>query len=161
MAIRKILTDNDPMLRDKSREVTEFNKRLHQLLDDMTETMELANGVGLAAVQVGVLRRVVLVDAGDDDGVIELINPKIIEVSDEKQCGSEGCLSYPGIYGTVERPMCVTVRAQNRNGDFFEVSGEELKARAFCHELDHLEGIIFQDHATEIFEVGDDDSDED
>ena len=158
MAIRKILTDNDPTLRKKSREITAFNTRLHQLLDDMAETMAQANGAGLAAVQVGVLRRVVLVDAGD--GVVELINPQIIEASEEKQCGTEGCLSFPGIYGTVERPMQVTVKAQDRNGDFFEMTGEELKARAFCHELDHLDGILFKDHATEIFEASDDEDED-
>jgi peptide deformylase len=165
MAIRNILTD-DPALRMKSREVTVFDARLHQLLDDMLETMREVNGVGLAGVQAGVLRRVAIVDmgkGGEDDEyeeeIVELINPVITGTSQEMQCGPEGCLSYPGLRGTVERPMRVTVRAQDRHGNLFEITGEELSARAFCHEIDHMDGIIFQDHATELFEV-DDDEDE-
>jgi len=155
MAIRNIITDDDPMLRKKSREVTVFNARLHQLLDDMAETMAEACGAGLAAVQVGVLRRVALVDAGD--GLVELINPEIIGTSEEIQSGAEGCLSFPGWIGTVERPMSVTVRAQDRHGNPIEITGEGLKARAFCHELDHLDGVLFQDHATDLYELSDDD----
>jgi len=168
MAIRNILT-GDPMLRMKSREVTVFDTRLHQLLDDMADTMRDAHGVGLAAVQVGVLRRVTIVDMGKngkgedepEENIVELINPVIIEISEEKQCGTEGCLSYPGLMGTVERPMRVRVRAQDRHGNLFEVTGEELSARAFCHELDHMDGVIFQDHATELFELNGDNDEED
>ena len=147
MALRNILTKEQPLLYKKCRPVTEFNERLHQLLDDMAETLEQANGVGLAAPQVGVLRRAVLVietnvPEGEDEYVIELINPEIIETSGE-QDGPEGCLSVPGEYGLVKRPMHVKVRAQDRNGEWFEVEGEGLTARCFCHELDHLEGVVF------------------
>jgi len=159
MAIRDIIKDGDPALRKRSREVSVFGERLHTLLDDMAETMASVNGVGLAAVQVGVLRRVAIVDAGD--GLVELINPEIAEISDEKQTGAEGCLSLPGWYGTVERPMRVIVRAQDRSGNPIEVVGEELKARALCHEIDHLEGVMFQDHATDMCEISDDDEDPD
>ncbi len=147
MALRNILTKEQPLLYKKSRAVTDFNPRLHQLLDDMTETLMQANGVGLAAPQVGVLRRAVLVietnvPEGEDEYVIELINPEIIESSGE-QDGPEGCLSVPGEYGMVKRPMTVKVRAQDRNGEFFEVEGTGLTARCFCHEIDHLEGVVF------------------
>lgn len=150
MAIRKILGERDGSLNKKSREVTVFDKRLHQLLDDMSDTLNTANGVGLAAVQVGVLRRAVIVDTGE--GVTELINPKITARSEETACESEGCLSYPGLYGMVERPVSVTVEAQDRHGNLFTVMGEGLKARAFCHELDHLDGIVFKDIAKEMLE---------
>lgn len=147
MALRKILTEEEPQLYKKSREVTKFDERLHQLLDDMTETLEASGGVGLAAPQVGVLRRAVIVletnvDDEEDEYFIELINPQIIETSGE-QTGSEGCLSVPNEYGIVTRPEYVRVRAQDRDGEFFEVEGEGLTARCFCHELDHLEGILF------------------
>lgn len=147
MALRNILTKEETALYKKCRPVTEFNDRLHQLLDDMAETLEQANGVGLAAPQVGVLRRAVLVietnvPEGEDEYIIELINPEIIESSGE-QSGPEGCLSVPGEYGLVKRPMNVKVRAQNRYGEWFEVEGMGLTARCFCHELDHLEGIVF------------------
>jgi peptide deformylase len=127
--------------------VTEFNPHLHQLLDDMADTLRDANGVGLAAPQVGVMRRAVIVletnvSDGEEDYVIELINPEII-ASDGEQTGAEGCLSVPNEYGIVTRPMDVTVRAQNRFGQWFEVKGNGLTARAMCHELDHLEGHIF------------------
>ena len=153
MAIRRILREEDGTLRKKSRDITVFDKRLHQLLDDMAETMQHANGVGLAAVQVGVLRRAVIVDVGE--GVIEMVNPKITARSEETVCESEGCLSYPGVYGTVERPKSVTVEAQDRRGNLFSVSGEDLKARALCHEIDHLDGVVFKDLASEILD-GDD-----
>ena len=152
MALRNIIKDGDPILLKKSRMVTVFDARLHQLLDDMAETMAAANGAGLAGAQVGVLRRVCLVDAGD--GVVELINPKIIGMSEELQTGAEGCLSFPGKYGLVTRPLQVTVQAQNRHGDLFEITGEELKARAFCHEIDHLDGKIFLELVTEMLEDG-------
>ncbi|MCL2580425.1 MAG: peptide deformylase [Oscillospiraceae bacterium] len=145
MALRIILTGEDAVLRKKSREVTVFDERLHQLLDDLYETMEEANGVGLAAVQVGILRRAVVIDVGE--GRIELINPVITQRSDEKICSPEGCLSFPGETGLVERPKSVTVEALDRNGNFFAVTGQDLLARALCHELDHLDGIIYQDHA--------------
>lgn len=147
MALRKILTDEDPSLYKKCRPITAFNERLFQLLDDMRETLAEADGVGLAAPQVGVLRRAVLVletnvPEGEEPYIIELINPEIIFTEGE-QHEAEGCLSVPGEFGIVTRPEKVTVRAQDRSGSFFEVSGEGLTARCFCHELDHLEGIVF------------------
>ena len=145
MGLRKILTDKDPALHKVCRPVEKFDGRLHKLLDDMKETLIDANGVGLAAPQVGILRRVVLVDTGDE--VLELINPSLLETSGE-QVGAEGCLSVPGKYGLVERPNYAKVRAQDRNGNWFEAEGEELIARCFCHELDHLDGILY----TEVME---------
>ena len=147
MALRNIMTKEQPILYKKCRPVTDFNPRLHQLLDDMRETLMQANGVGLAAPQVGVLRRAVLVietnvAEDEEEYVIELINPEIIESSGE-QDGPEGCLSVPGEYGLVKRPMTVKVRAQDRNGEWFEVEGTGLTARCFCHEIDHLDGIVF------------------
>ncbi len=147
MALRNILTKEESLLYKKSRPVTAFNERLHQLLDDMADTLAESNGVGLAAPQVGVLRCAVIVletnvPEGEDDYLIELINPKIIE-SSGVQKGAEGCLSAPGEYGVVERPMWVKVRAQDRFGEWFEVEGTGLTARCFCHELDHLEGVVF------------------
>ena len=145
MGLRKILTDKDPALHKVCRPVEKFDGRLHKLLDDMKETLIDANGVGLAAPQVGILRRVVLVDTGDE--VLELINPSLLETSGE-QVGAEGCLSVPGKYGLVKRPNYAKVRAQDRNGNWFEAEGEELIARCFCHELDHLDGILY----TEVME---------
>ncbi|MBQ6366764.1 MAG: peptide deformylase [Oscillospiraceae bacterium] len=147
MALRNVLTEENSALYKKSRAVVKFDERLHVLLDDMAETLMHANGVGLAAPQVGVLRRAVLVmetnvPEGEDPYIIELINPEIISAEGE-QCGSEGCLSVPDQYGLVRRPRKVTVRAQDRFGKPFEVTGEGLTARCFCHELDHLEGILF------------------
>ena len=147
MALRNIMTKEQPILYKKCRPVTDFNPRLHQLLDDMRETLMQANGVGLAAPQVGVLRRAVLVietnvAEDEEEYVIELINPEIIESSGE-QDGPAGCLSVPGEYGLVKRPMTVKVRAQDRNGEWFEVEGTGLTARCFCHEIDHLDGIVF------------------
>ena len=141
MALRNIVTVGDSVLTKVSRPVTKFDRRLHQLLDDMTETLEDAGGVGLAAPQVGVLRRAVVVDTGED-GIIELVNPEIITQSGE-QTGLEGCLSVPGEYGIVTRPNEVTVRAQDRDGNWFEAEGEGLIARCFCHELAHLEGQLY------------------
>lgn len=151
MALRNILTKEQPLLYKKSRVVTDFNPRLHQLLDDMRETLLHANGVGLAAPQVGVLRRAVLVietnvPEDEEEYIIELINPEILEVSGE-QDGPEGCLSVPGEYGLVKRPMHVKVRAQDRFGETFEVEGDGLTARCFCHEIDHLDGIVFTSKA--------------
>ena len=147
MALRNVLTKEDPGLYIKCRLITDFNSRLHQLLDDMADTLRTQSGVGLAAPQVGVLRRAVIVletnvPEGEDEYIIELINPEIIEASGE-QYGPEGCLSVPGEYGLVKRPMDVKVRAQNRFGEWFEVEGTGLTARCFCHELDHLEGVLF------------------
>ena len=145
MGLRKILTDKDPALHKVCRPVEKFDGRLHRLLDDMAETLEQANGVGLAAPQVGILRRVVLVDNGEK--VLELINPTLLETSGE-QVGAEGCLSVPGKYGLVKRPNYAKVRAQDRYGNWYEAEGEELTARCFCHELDHLDGIVY----TEVME---------
>lgn len=145
MGLRKILTDKDPALHKVCRPVEKFDGRLHRLLDDMKETLIDANGVGLAAPQVGILRRVVLVDTGDE--VLELINPSLLETSGE-QVGAEGCLSVPGKYGLVKRPNYAKVRAQDRDGNWFEAEGEQLIARCFCHELDHLDGILY----TEVME---------
>ena len=144
MALRNIVTVGDPVLTKKCRKVTLFDKRLHILLEDMADTLAEANGVGLAAPQVGVLRRVVIVDTGD--GLVELINPELLETSGE-QTGAEGCLSLPGKYGMVTRPMKAKVRAQDRHGKWFEMEGEELTARAFCHELDHLDGHMYTEVA--------------
>ncbi len=140
MAIRNIVKSGDPMLNKTSRPVEKFDEKLHILLDDMAETMRLADGCGLAAVQVGVLRRICIVDAGD--GLVELINPKIVGQSG-KQEECEGCLSCPNTWGITSRPMSVIVEAQDRNGKHFRIKGEGLKARAFCHEIDHLDGILF------------------
>ena len=138
MALRTILTDKDPALHKVCRPVTSFDGRLHDLLDDLKETLAAAHGAGLAAPQVGILRRcVVVVDANDE--MLELVNPEIVWTSEEQQDGLEGCLSVPGMWGMVERPMRVRVRAQDRNGAFFEAEGEEIVARCFCHELDHLD----------------------
>lgn len=147
MARRNILLTGESALTKHCRPVTEFNERLHQLLDDMAETLANENGVGLAAPQVGILRRAVIVletnvPEGEEEYLIELINPEIIETSGE-QYGPEGCLSVPGEFGLVKRPMTVKVRAQDRNGNWFVVEGTGLTGRCFCHELDHLEGILF------------------
>lgn len=144
MAIRKIVEVGDTVLEKECRPVEKFDKRLHQLLDDMKETLEEANGVGLAAPQVGTLRSICIVDNGEE--VIELINPEIIYTEGE-QDGPEGCLSFPGKYGLVKRPMIVTVKAQDRNGKWYEKTGEGLCARAFCHEIDHLHGTMFMEKA--------------
>ena len=140
MGLRKILTDAEPALHKVCRPVEKFDHRLHKLLDDMRQTLAEANGVGLAAPQVGILRRVVIVDTGEE--ILELVNPELLE-TDGEQVGAEGCLSVPGKYGLVKRPYYAKVRAQDRNGDWYEAEGEELIARCFCHELDHLDGIVY------------------
>ena len=145
MALLKIVKEGDELLRKKSRPVEEITPRIIQLLDDMKDTMHAHDGVGLAAVQVGVLRRIVLVETEKGD-LLEMINPEIIATEGE-QTDIEGCLSVPGKCGLTKRPMTVTVRATNRHGEVYEVTGSELKARAFCHELDHLDGILYIDHA--------------
>lgn len=142
MAIRNIRTEEDAILRKKSRKVENIDDRVIQLLDDMADTMYNADGVGLAAVQVGVLRRIVIVDVGD--GLLELINPEIIE-EEGIQCGVEGCLSLPGKQSYTMRPMTVKVKAQNRDGNWCVYKGTGLKAKAFCHEIDHLDGVIYTD----------------
>lgn len=149
MALRKIVQQGDPCLSKVCRPVTAFNSRLHQLLDDMAETLADANGAGLAAPQVGVLRRLCLVLDMDSEEYIELINPEIIATVGE-QTGLEGCLSAPGKWGIVTRPNVVRVRAQDRYGDWFEIEGEELTARAFCHEIEHLDGHLFLEHVDHI-----------
>ncbi len=146
MALREIVKLGDDILRKKCRPVTAFDEKLWQLLDDMKETLVQAQGAGLAAPQVGMLRRVCIIDVHDNRGVIELINPEIIE-SSGLQCGGEGCLSLPNEWHEVERPMNVTVKAQDRNGEFFTMSGDGLFARAVCHETDHLDGVLFIDKA--------------
>ncbi|PAB58865.1 peptide deformylase [Anaeromicrobium sediminis] len=142
MAIRNILKDGDPTLRKKSRVVQKIGEREITLIEDMIDTMYNANGVGLAAPQVGVLKRIIVIDIGD--GLIELINPEIIH-SEEEQIDQEGCLSVPGVTGEVSRPKKVVARGLNRKGELIEVEGEDLMARAICHEIDHLEGILFTD----------------
>ena len=162
MGLRKILTDAESALHKTCKPVTAFNGRLHALLDDMRETLIDSGGVGLAAPQVGILRRVVLVDIGEE--ILELVNPTLVETDGEQE-GPEGCLSVPGKYGLVKRPYYAKVRAQDRYGEWYEAEGEELIARCFCHELDHLDGILY----TQIMErflseeelEADDDSTED
>ncbi|MBC8533005.1 peptide deformylase [Yeguia hominis] len=141
MAIRNIVTEGDEILTKVCRPVEKFDGKLGQLLDDMYETMQEANGVGLAAPQVGIRRRIVVIDVGE--GPIELMNPEILRESEEMDEDTEGCLSFPGKYGLVKRPRSVTVRAQDRDGNLFELEGEGLLARAFCHEIDHLDGVLF------------------
>lgn len=149
MAIRQIRTKGDEILYKTCKQVKNFDEKLHILLDDMYETMKSHDGVGLAAPQVGILKRAVVIDVGD--GKIELINPEIVEESGE-QTGSEGCLSVPGVWGEVTRPNVVTVKAQDRNGKWFTATGEELLARAFCHEIEHLEGKLFLDRVIKFLE---------
>lgn len=155
MAIRNILLDGESALLKVSRPVTEFNDRLHNLLDDLKDTLKKAGGVGLAAPQVGVLRRVAIVletnvEEGQEEYPIELVNPVIIQREGE-QDGAEGCLSIPGKYGYVTRPERVVVRAQDRNGNTFEVEGHGITARCFCHELEHLDGILFTKWTDELY----------
>ncbi len=140
MGLRKILTDKEPALHKVCKPVEVFDRKLHKLLDDMVETLVDSGGVGLAAPQVGILRRVVVVDIGDS--VLELVNPEIITTEGQQE-GAEGCLSVPGKYGLVKRPYLVKLKAQDRDGNWFEAEGEELIGRCFCHELDHLEGILY------------------
>ena len=145
MGLRKILTYREPALHKTCKPVINFDTRLHKLLDDMRETLLDSGGVGLAAPQIGILCRVVLVDNGEQ--ILELVNPSLLE-TDGEQIGAEGCLSVPGKYGLVKRPYYAKVRAQDRYGNWYEAEGEELTARCFCHELDHLDGIIY----TEVME---------
>ena len=140
MGLRKILTDVEPALHKTCKPVEKFDERLWRLLDDMRETLLDSGGVGLAAPQIGILRRVVLVDTGEE--ILELINPSLLETDGEQE-GPEGCLSIPGKYGWVNRPYYAKVRAQDREGNWYEAEGKELIARCFCHELDHLDGILY------------------
>ena len=148
MAIRNIVKLGDDTLRKVCKPQEKFDLRLWTLLKDMADTMYKAEGVGLAGPQVGILRRVVVIDVGD--GLVELINPEII-AQEGSQCGREGCLSLPERYGAVKRPNRVKVRAQDRNGNTFEVEGTGLTARCFCHEIDHLDGVLFTDRATHMY----------
>ncbi len=148
MALRKIVLQGEEILKKKCRPVTEFNDRLHTLLDDMTDTLIDSGGVGLAAPQVGVLRRVCVV-MNEDEEILELVNPEIIYTEGE-QTGLEGCLSVPGKYGEVTRPNFVRVRAQDRDGNWFEAEDEGLTARCFCHEIEHLDGHLFVEHTDHL-----------
>lgn len=150
MALRNIVKEGDEVLRKKCRAVDKIDERILTILDDMTETLYDSGGVGLAAPQVGILRRIVVIDIGE--GLIELINPEIIEKGGEVS-DSEGCLSIPGKYGQVTRPSYVKVKALNRLGEEVEYEGTELLARAFCHELDHLDGILYIDRAQQVWET--------
>ena len=152
MAIRNILNENDPVLHKVCRPVTDFDERLGQLLDDMAETMHKADGVGLAAPQVGVLRRLFVMDVGD--GVIEAVNPQIVEKKGTQE-DVEGCLSCPGEYGVTRRPQEVTLRAQDRYGREFTLTGSDLTARCICHENDHLDGILFKQHVIRMLDEDD------
>lgn len=152
MAIREIRKHDDPALYKVCRPVEKFDERLGELLDDMAETMYQANGVGLAAPQVGILRRVVVIDVGD--GIIELVNPRILRTAGSETT-SEGCLSFPGEYGLVERPTEVEIEAEDRHGKTFRMTGHDLLARAFCHETDHLDGKVFKTIAIEMLDEED------
>ncbi len=149
MALREIIKRGDPVLNKKAHPVTRFDVKLHSLLDDMQETLEEAGGAGLAAPQVGILRRVMLVADGDDQ-ILEMVNPAIVSAEGE-QDGLAGCLSVPGYWGFVKRPAKVKMRAQNRDGDWFEVEGEGIVARCFCHELDHLEGKLYTELTGKLY----------
>ena len=144
MALRTILTDKDPSLHKHCRPVTSFDGRLHDLIDDLKETLAEAGGAGLAAPQIGILRRVAIVVDGQEE-MVELVNPEILEESGEQR-GPEGCLSVPGKWGMVTRPNCVRIKAQDRYGSWFEAEGEGLMARCFCHEIEHLDGHLYVEH---------------
>jgi len=149
MAVRPIIYDPDPILHKKCHPVTKFDKKLGNILTDMTQTMLDANGVGLAGPQIGYMRRVcVVLDTLDNDRIIEMVNPEVVETEGE-QTGSEGCLSFPNKFGMVTRPRIVTVRAQDRNGEWFTIKSHDLTARAFLHEIDHLDGHVFTEKVTE------------
>lgn len=149
MAIRPILTEEDPVLQKKSHAIVHFDQKLWNLLEDLEETLSQSNGLGLAAPQIGILRRVALVMDAEGQ-YIHLVNPKIIQ-HEGTQTGLEGCLSVPGYWGHVERPQAVTVEAQDRDGNTFQVTGQDLVARCFCHEIDHLDGILYTNHCEEVY----------
>ena len=148
MAIRRIVKNGDPVLRKRSREIIEINERIIEIIEDMTETLYKENGIGIAAPQIGILKRIVVIDNGD--GPIELINPVILS-SEGVQEATEGCLSVPGQFGLVNRPAYVRIKALNRKGKRIELMGDGVLARAFCHEIDHLDGKLFIDIATEMY----------
>lgn len=149
MALRKILTKEEPELSKKCRPVEKFDQKLWDLIDDLKETLERSNGLGLASPQIGILRRVaIVIDA--EGKMVELVNPKVIR-EEGMQDGLEGCLSNPGLWGYVERPMDVTVEAQDRNGTVFQVEGTELVARCYCHEINHLDGVLFTDLCDTVY----------
>ena len=153
MAVRPIIYDPDPILYKKCHPVTKFDKKLGNILTDMTQTMMHANGVGLAGPQIGYMRRVcVVLDTLDNDKIIEMVNPEVVETEGE-QTGSEGCLSFPNKFGMVTRPRIVTIRAQDRNGEWFTVQSHDLTARAFLHEIDHLDGHVFTEKVTEYINM--------
>ena len=153
MAVRPIIYDPDPILYKKCHPVTKFDKKLGNILTDMTQTMIHANGVGLAGPQIGYMRRVcVVLDTLDNDKIIEMFNPEVVATEGE-QTGSEGCLSFPNKFGMVTRPRIVTVRAQDRNGEWFTVQSHDLTARAFLHEIDHLDGHVFTEKVTEYINM--------
>lgn len=149
MSIRRIVQYPDPILREKAQPVKKFHARLHKLLDDMAETMYDAKGVGLAAPQVGILKRVIVVDPGD--GLIEVVNPELVDLEGEQLAPPEGCLSIPGLLGEVRRANRLKVKGQNRYGEPFEMEAEGYLARIFQHEVDHLNGILFIDRAERVF----------
>lgn len=151
MGIRMIVKEPDEVLHKRAKEVTKITPNVQKLMADMAETMYDADGVGLAAPQVGILKRIIVIDVGDENGLIAMINPEIVEKSGE-QFGIEGCLSIPGLNGDVRRAMTVTVKGLNRDGEEFTVTGSELLARAFQHEIDHLDGILFTDVAEKVYE---------
>ncbi|MEI6602549.1 MAG: peptide deformylase [Clostridia bacterium] len=148
MAIRRVVKQGDPILRKRSREIIEINQRIIEIIEDMTETLYKENGIGIAAPQIGILKRIVVIDQGD--GPIELINPVMLSCEGEQE-GTEGCLSVPGEFGLVKRPACVRIKALNRKGKRIELIGDGMLARAFCHEIDHLDGKLFVDIATEMY----------
>lgn len=153
MAVRPIIYDPDPILYKKCHPVTKFDKKLGNILTDMTQTMMHANGVGLAGPQIGYMRRVcVVLDTLDNDKIIEMVNPEVVATEGE-QTGSEGCLSFPNKFGMVTRPRIVTVRAQDRNGEWFTIQSHDLTARAFLHEIDHLDGHVFTEKVTEYINM--------
>lgn len=153
MAVRPIIYDPDPILYKKCHPVTKFDKKLGNILTDMTQTMIHANGVGLAGPQIGYMRRVcVVLDTLDNDKIIEMVNPEVVATEGE-QTGSEGCLSFPNKFGMVTRPRIVTVRAQDRNGEWFTAQSHDLTARAFLHEIDHLDGHVFTEKVTEYINM--------
>ncbi|MDU7033289.1 MAG: peptide deformylase [Finegoldia magna] len=152
MALRQIRLENDPILRKKSREVEKIDDRIKQIAEDMFETMYENKGIGLACVQVGMLKRIVVIDMQDEDGKMVLINPKIIEKSEEKQINIEGCLSVPGKNGYVERPKTVVVEYTDLNGNTQRVTATDYKAHCFCHELDHLDGVLYTDKVLNLSE---------
>lgn len=150
MAIRIIVKEPDPVLREKAIPVTKFNNNLHKILDDMADTMYEAQGVGLAAPQIGILKRIIVMDVGNEQGLIEVINP-VIKLTSGEQFGTEGCLSIPGLRGDVTRPLYVKLEGQDRFGQLFHVEGTELLARCMMHEVDHLNGVLFTDLAEQIY----------